>query len=86
MTSSPGWSVCVAPAAPVEIVTVLPISCAPPSWVALGTAPMATDSGWIVAVGAKPGPNVATWTSLPPPKCRSATSCTSLIGFWFDAV
>src|SRR5215467_9388005 len=43
---------------------------------------MFTVSGWIVAVGAKPGPKVTTCCSLPPPKCRSEAVCTSLIGAW----
>ncbi len=44
-TWSPGWRVWVAPTAPVEIVTVLPLCDAPPSCVALGAAPIATFSG-----------------------------------------
>jgi hypothetical protein len=48
VTTSPGCSVCVGPAAPVEIVTVWPSSVAPPSCVALGAAPIVTVSGWIV--------------------------------------
>jgi hypothetical protein len=40
--------VCVAPVAPVAMVTTLPSSVAPPSCVALGTPPIATVSGWIV--------------------------------------
>ena len=83
---SPAWSVWVAPAAPVETVTTLPSSERPPSCVALGAAPIATVSGWIALACWKPGPNVATWTSLPPPKCRRAADCTSLIAAWFDDV
>ncbi len=44
-TWSPGWSVWVAPAAPVEIVTMLPLWEAPPSCAVLGAGPIATFSG-----------------------------------------
>src|SRR5262245_30066550 len=47
---------------------------------------MLIDSGWIVAVGAKPGRNVTVCVSLPPPKCRSDAVWTSLIAAWFDDV
>ncbi len=49
---SPGWSVCVAPAAPVETVTVVPLCERPPSCVVpFGAAPIATVSGWIAFAG-----------------------------------
>src|SRR5689334_7105105 len=48
VTESPGWSVCVAPVAPVAIVTVFPVSSAPPTCAAEGAPPIATVSGWIV--------------------------------------
>ncbi len=82
MTTSPGCSEWVAA---VAIVTVLPFSSAPPRDVALGTALIVDVSGATVFAAEYPGPNVTTWTSSPPPKWRSDTVCTSLIGSWAEA-
>ena len=70
--------------AEVAIVTVEPTSSAPPREVALGAALMFTLSGVTVAVLAYPVPKVTAWVSFPPPKWRSETVCTSLIGAWFE--
>ena len=51
MTESPGWSVCARRRRRSRRDRVAVLRRAPPSWVALGAAPIATVSGWIVAVG-----------------------------------
>ena len=81
MASSPTLSPC---GALVAIVTVVPTSIAPPREVALGGGLMVAFTGAIALTLEKPVPKVTTCTSSPPPKWRSETVCTSLIGGRLD--